>query len=218
MDVIIDNLPAYGSGFLVTLQLTLYSAALALLAGLLLAALRVSPLRPLRAFAATYVELLRNTPLTLVFFFMVFVAPYFGILAPLGFWTAVICLSAYTAAFVCEAVRSGINSVGIGQAEAARAIGLTFGQTLVEVVLPQAVRSVVPPLINVFIALAKNTSVSAGFGLIAVELMGAGRRLGVTNAASGLWVLVGVALFYLAITIPAGILAGRIERKVAFAR
>lgn len=216
MEVIGANLSTYWGGFLVTLQLTVYSGAIALAWGTILAALRVSPLRPLRLFATTYVELLRNTPLTIVFFFMVFVAPQFGILPPLGFWTAVICLSAYTSAFVSEAVRSGINSVGVGQAEAARAIGLTFGQSLGQVILPQAVRTVIPPLINVLIALAKNTSVAAGFAV--VELMGTGRRLGVTNAADGLWVLVGVALFYLLLTIPAGILAGVVERKVAFSR
>lgn len=216
MDVIVDNLPVYLQGFATTLRLTLYSGLIALLAGLLLAAFRVSPLRPLRASAAVYVEVLRNTPLTLVFFGLVFVAPRFGIITPLGFWTAVICLSAYTAAFVSEAIRSGINSVGVGQAEAARAIGLTFGLTLSQVVLPQAVRSVIPPLINVFIALAKNTSVAAGFAV--VELMATGRRLATANAADSLWVLVGVAAFYLLITIPLGLAAGVIERKVAFSR
>ena len=216
MGVIWDNFPAYVTGFGVTLQLTLCSAALALIIGLVLAALRVSPVGSLRVAAELWVEALRNTPLTLVFFFWVFVAPVFGVITPLGFWTAVLCLSAYTSAFVSEAIRSGINSVGIGQAEAARAIGLTFGQSLTNVILPQAVRSVIPPLINVFIALAKNTSVAAGFGV--VELMGTGRRLGTANAADGLWVLVGVALFYLAITIPAGLLAGALERRVAFSR
>ena len=209
MDVIWNNLPTYWDGFLVTLRLTVYSGLLSLVWGLVLAALRVSPVRPLRLASAAYVELLRNTPLTIVFFFMVFVAP-------LGFWTAVVCLTLYTSAFVCEAVRSGINSVGVGQAEAARAIGLTFGQTLGQVVLPQAVRSVIPPLINVLIALAKNTSVAAGFAV--VELVGTGRRLGVTNAADGTWVLIGVAAFYLLITVPAGLLAGVVERKVAFSR
>ena len=216
MGVIWDNFPAYVTGFGVTLQLTFCSAALALIIGLVLAALRVSPVGSLRVAAELWVEALRNTPLTLVFFFWVFVAPVFGVITPLGFWTAVLCLSAYTSAFVSEAIRSGINSVGIGQAEAARAIGLTFGQSLTNVILPQAVRSVIPPLINVFIALAKNTSVAAGFGV--VELMGTGRRLGTANAADGLWVLVGVALFYLAITIPAGLLAGALERRVAFSR
>lgn len=216
MDVIFENLPAYLTGFRTTLQLTVVSGAVALVWGLVLAALRVSPLAPLRAFATAYVELLRNTPLTLVFFFLVFVAPQFGVLAPLGFWTAVVALSAYTSAFVCEAVRSGINSVGLGQAEAARAIGLTFGQALSLVILPQAVRTVIPPLINVFIALAKNTSVASGFAT--VELIASGRRLAVSNPGDTIGILVGVALFYLVITIPSGIVAGVIERKVAFAR
>lgn len=216
MTVIWDNLPAYWAGFLETLQLTLYSGAVALAVGLVLAALRVSPIRPLRLFAATWVELLRNTPLTLVFFFMAYVAPQFGIISPLGFWTAVICLSAYTSAFVSEAIRSGINSVGVGQAEAARAIGLTFGQTLSTVVLPQAMRSVVPPLINVFVALAKNTSVAAGFAV--VELLGSGRRVALANPGDAFLALGGIAAFYLLITIPAGILAGVAERRVAFAR
>ena len=216
MNVLFDNLPAYASGFLMSVQLTLVAGVVALAWGLVLAALRVSPLAPLRGFATTYVELLRNTPLTLVFFFLVFVAPQFGLLPPLGFGTAVIALSAYTSAFVCEAVRSGINSVGMGQAEAARAIGLTFGQTLSLIILPQAVRTVIPPLISVFIALAKNTSVAAGFAT--VELTATGRRLTVTNPADTIWILVGVAAFYLAITIPAGIIAGLVERKVAFAR
>lgn len=216
MDVIVENLPAFLTGFRMTAQLTVVAGAVALVGGLVLAALRVSPLGPLRSLATAYVEVLRNTPLTLVFFFLVFVAPQFGVLAPLGLWTAVFALSAYTSAFVCEAVRSGINSVGLGQAEAARAIGLTFGQTLSLVILPQAVRTVIPPLISVFIALAKNTSVASGFAT--VELMASGRRLTVSNPADSIWILVGVALFYLVITIPSGIVAGIVERKVAFAR
>jgi len=216
VDLIADNLPAYLSGFRVTLQLTLLAGAFALVWGTVLAAMRVSPLSTLRGFAVTYVELLRNTPLTLVFFFLVFVAPQFGVLPPLGFWTAVIALSAYTSAFICEAIRSGINGVPVGQAEAARAIGLTFGQTLGLIVLPQAVRSVVPPLINVLIALTKNTSVAAGFAV--VELLASGRRIALANPSEATLALVGVGLFYLVITIPAGYLAGVLERKVAFAR
>jgi glutamate transport system permease protein len=213
--VIFDNASTYVDGFVVTLRLTAYAGALALVLGVIVAGLRVAPLRSLRLFAAAWVEVLRNTPLTLVFFFMVLVAPQFGILLPLGFWTAVLCLGLYTSAFVAEAVRSGINGVGVGQAEAARSIGLTFGQTLREVVLPQAVRSTIPPLINVLIALTKNTSVAAGFAT--VELIGVGRRLSTANAGDP-WVLVGVAAFYLVITIPAGLLASALERRVAFAR
>lgn len=216
MGIFVDNLPAYWSGFLVTLQLTLLAGLLSLALGLVLAAFRVAPLRPLRAASTLYVEVLRNTPLTLVFFGMILVAPQFGLVPPLGFWTAVLCLTLYTSAFVCEALRSGINSVGVGQAEAARAIGLTFGQSLRLVVLPQAVRTVVPPLINVIIALAKNTSVAAGFAV--VELVATGRRLGQSYPGEALATLGGVALLYLVITIPAGLLATRLERKVAFAR
>lgn len=178
--------------------------------------MRVAPLRPLRAVSMLYVELMRNTPLTLVFFGMVLVAPQFGIIPPLGFWTAVLCLTLYTSAFVSEALRSGINSVGVGQAEAARAIGLTFGQSLRLVILPQAVRTVIPPLINVIIALAKNTSVAAGFAV--VELVATGRRLGQAIPGEAVTILGGIALLYLVFTIPAGLLATRLEKKVAFAR
>lgn len=216
MDVIVENLPTFWAGFLVTGRLTLISGAVALVVGVVLAALRISPFGSARGAALVWVELLRNTPLTLVFFFMVLIAPRFGLITPLGFWTAVVCLSTYTSAFVCEAVRSGVNSVGVGQAEAARAIGLTFGQSLGQVILPQALRSAIPPLINVLIALAKNTSVAAGFGV--VELVGTGRRLALANPGGTVVTLLGVALFYLAITIPLGLLAGAVERKVAFAR
>ncbi len=216
MDLFFDNAPTLWSGFRVTLQLTAVSGLLALALGLALAALRVAPLRPLRAVSMLYVELMRNTPLTLVFFGMVLVAPQFGIIPPLGFWTAVLCLTLYTSAFVSEALRSGINSVGVGQAEAARAIGLTFGQSLRLVILPQAVRTVIPPLINVIIALAKNTSVAAGFAV--VELVATGRRLGQAIPGEAVTILGGIALLYLVFTIPAGLLATRLEKKVAFAR
>lgn len=216
MDVIADNIPAYWAGFATTARLTLVAGAASLVVGTVLAMLRVSPLRPLRWFAAAWVELLRNTPLTLVFFCVLIVIPQFGLVIASFQGAAVTCLTAYTSAFVCEAVRSGINAVGTGQAEAARAIGLTFGQSLVHVVVPQAVRSVIPPLINVIIALAKNTSVAAGFGV--VELMATGRRVALANPGEALWVLVGVGLFYLVFTVPAGALAGAVERRVAFAR
>jgi glutamate transport system permease protein len=128
----------------------------------------------------------------------------------------VLALTAYTSAFVCEAVRSGINSVSVGQAEAARAIGLGTVQTLRLVVLPQALRTVVPPLINVLIALTKNTSVAAGFAV--VELTSTSRALARDNPAEVTLMLVGIALCYLLITIPAGLAANAVERKVVFSR
>ena len=215
MEAIVDNLPLYTEGFWATLQLTLISAAVALALGTVLGAFRVSPVPTLRGIGTVYVEVLRNTPLTLVFFFFVFAAPQLGLKLPF-FSSALVALSLYTAAFVCEAVRSGVNSVGVGQAEASRAIGLTFGQTMGQIVLPQAFRTVVPPLINIFIALTKNTSIAAGF--FVTDLTAVGIRLANRNPADVIMVLTGVAVCYLLVTIPAGILASRLERRVAFAR
>jgi glutamate transport system permease protein len=216
VEAVFENLPEYFAGFRMTLYLTVVSGILALLFGTLLAAFRVSPLKSLRNVASVIVEAARNTPLTLVFVFFVFILPGMGIVLPLGTIPAILALTVYTSAFVCEAVRSGINSVGIGQAEAARAIGLGSVNTLRLVVLPQAMRSVVPPLINVFIALTKNTSVAAGFAV--VELTATGRALARDNPGDVLWMLLGVAFFYLLITVPAGALAGWVERRVVFSR
>lgn len=216
MESLVDALPRLLAGFRMTLFLTVVSGALSLLLGTVLAACRVSPLRSLRAVGTVFVEVARNTPLTLVFVFFVFVLPALGFILPLGTVPAIIALTVYTSAFVCEAVRSGINSVGIGQAEAARAIGLGAVGTLRLVVLPQALRSVVPPLINVLIALTKNTSVAAGFAV--VELTATGRALARDYPSDVLLMLLGVAAFYLLITIPAGTIAGRVERRVAFSR
>ena len=215
MDAVLDNLDTYREGFVTTLELSALSSVLALVLGTLLAAMRVSPVPTLRAAGATYVELVRNTPLTVVFFFVVFVLPQLDILLPY-FAFAVIALTVYHAAFFCEAVRSGINAVGVGQAEAARSIGLTFGQSLRLVVLPQAFRTVIPPLINVVIALIKNSSIAAAFGV--VELTATGTRLANANGDAVLAVLAGVAVCYLILTLPSGWLAGRVERRLAVAR
>jgi len=215
MDAILDNLDAYRQGFVTTLALTVVSTVLALAIGTLLAAMRVSPVPTLRAAGATYVEVVRNTPLTVVFFFAVFVLPQLDIRLPF-FQFAVIAVTVYHAAFFCEAVRSGVNSVGVGQAEAARSIGLTFTQSLRLVVLPQAFRTVIPPLINVVIALTKNTSIAAAFGV--VELTAVGIRLANANGDAVIAILVGVAVCYLALTLPSGWLAGQVERRVAIAR
>jgi glutamate transport system permease protein len=215
VDAVLDNLDAYRQGFVTTLELSVLASVLALLLGTVLAAMRVSPVPTLRAAGATYVELVRNTPLTLVFFFVVFVLPQVDIRLPF-FVFAVMALTIYHAAFFCEAVRSGINAVGVGQAEAARSIGLTFGQSLQLVVLPQAVRTVIPPLINVVIALIKNSSIAAAFAV--VELTATGTRLANANGDAVIPILAGVAVCYLVLTLPAGWLAGQLERRVAVLR
>lgn len=146
--------------------LFLISAVFALILGTIVAALRVSPVTPMRALGTFYVNVVRNTPLTLVFVFFVFGYPRLGFPNP-GFVTlAIVALSLYTATYVSEAIRAGINTVPMGQAEAARAIGLPFAKTMSLVILPQAFRAVMPPLMSVFIALLKNTTVAAGFSVL----------------------------------------------------
>jgi glutamate transport system permease protein len=165
------NRDLFLTGFSWILRLTLVSAAFALVWGLLLAAMRVSPIPVLRGFGTAWVNIFRNTPLTLIIFFAAF-----GLYSNLGvkfsddlainnFWLGVVGLSAYTAAFVCEGIRSGINTVPSGQAEAARAIGLTFSQTLRLVILPQATRAVIAPLGSILIALTKNATIVGTIGV-----------------------------------------------------
>lgn len=215
MDAVIESTPLYLEGFLATLQLLAISGIGAFIVGVLVAAMRISPIPTFRTFATVYTEILRNIPLLLVLFFCAFVLPILGV--DLDYFVlACIGLTAYTSPFVAEAVRSGFNGVPIGQAEAARSIGLNFGQTVSLVVLPQAVRMVVPPLINVFIALTKNTSVAGIF--FVVELFGASSRAARDHGDAVIPVLLYAALLYLAITIPLGLIAGAIEKKVAVLR
>ena len=135
----------FWEGFKTTLSLTLLSFAIAMVIGVVIASMRVSPIRPLRAAGLVYVETFRNIPLLLILLFIVFGLPKLDVTIDF-FPAAVVGCSLYTGAFVAEAVRSGINAVGLGQGEAARSIGLTFGQSMRYIVLPQALRNVVAPV------------------------------------------------------------------------
>ena len=166
MDDLLTQRDLVLEGLWLTIQIAVLSGVCSLVLGTVLAAMRVGPVSVLRGAAATYVTLVRNTPLLIIFVFVFIAAPNIGWFVDTPFLAkGVIAVSVYTAAFVCEAVRSGVNAVPLGQAEAARAIGLTFGQTMTSVVLPQAFRVVVPPLASVLIAMTKNTSIAAVFGL-----------------------------------------------------
>jgi glutamate transport system permease protein len=150
-----------------TLILFFGGAAIALVLGFIVGAMRVSPIPVARSVGAVYVNWIRNTPLTLVLFFFAFAVPLL-FPVPRGSYLllAVLGLGVYTATYVAETLRSGINTVPVGQAEAARALGMSFGQVMGLVVLPQAARSVIPPMMSVFIALLKNTTVAAGFSVV----------------------------------------------------
>ncbi len=216
MSVFVDNFDLYWAGFLKTLEICLYAAAGSIVLGTVLAGFRVSPVPPLRWFGTSWVNVFRNCPLTVVLFFVAFGLPEIGINGAY-LWFGVTGLILYTSAFVCEAIRSGINSVSAGQAEAARSIGMTFGQSLQIVVLPQALRSVVPPLGSVIIAMIKNSAIVGAFG-VGGDLFSAGVTLTSAQGYAALPVFTGVAIGYLAITIPAGLALGVIERRVAIAR
>lgn len=215
MDQYLSFLPVFWQGFQMTLLLLVVSGLLALVLGTLIAAMRISPIGSLRLFAAFWTEIARNTPLTLVFFFFAVVVPFLGLRIPFV-PLAIAALAYYTSPFVAEALRSGINGVPVGQAEAARSIGLDFRQTVSLVVLPQAFRMTIPPLINVFIALTKNTSVAGGFFVI--EIFAATRALANDNGNMVIPILVTAAALYLVITVPLGLFAGRLEKRLVVRR
>jgi glutamate transport system permease protein len=216
------NQEIYLTGFFWILRLTGVSAVFALVIGVLLAAMRVSPVPVLRWFGAAWVNLFRNTPLTLIIFFC-----YFGLFSTLGlsladdinlnnFWLGVIGLSVYTAAFVCEAVRSGINTVPAGQAEAARAIGLTFAQTLRLVILPQAGRAVIAPLGSILIALTKNATIVGTIGV--AEAANAMKALINDNGDAVIAIFIVFAGTFVALLVPTGYLFSWLGNRLAVKR
>ncbi|MDX2680749.1 amino acid ABC transporter permease [Streptomyces sp. NY05-11A] len=208
--------------FWMTVKLTALSAVGSLIWGTLLAAMRVSPVPLMRGFAAAYVNIVRNIPLTVIILFSSLgLADIFGMTLGAedfkvqGFRLAVLGLVAYTAAFVCEAIRSGINTVPLGQAEAARAIGLSFSQTLTLIVLPQAFRSVIGPLANVLIALTKNTTVAAAIGVAeAAYLM----KTMIENEAQTLLIGAVFAFGFVVLTLPTGLILGWLSKRLAVKR
>lgn len=215
MSTLIANAGVFWSGLVMTLALAVLSAALALPAGLVLAIMRSSPVPGFRWLSAIYVTATRNVPLAVVFFFSAFVLPQLGVRVSY-FSFAIIALVAYYSSFFCEAIRSGINAVFIGQAEAARSIGLSYRDCLRFVVLPQALRSSIPPVVNVTIALVKNTAVASAFGV--AESLSAMQRLANDESSAVIAILVATAAIYLCITVPLGLVATQIERRSAYSR
>ncbi|MFI7101440.1 amino acid ABC transporter permease [Streptomyces sp. NPDC050161] len=214
MNVLLDNLSLYGDGLLGTVELTVYASLLALALGFLMAAFRVAPVGSLRAFGTVWVTVLRNTPLTLLFFAVLLGLPRFGLVLPFKLF-AVLALGCYTSAFICEAVRSGINTVPVGQGEAARSLGMTFPQTLGDVVLPQAFRSVIPPIGSTLIALAKNSAIAGSFSV--VELLGTYKTLNELGY-SIIWTFIWIAVGYLIVTLSISALFNVLEKRWGVAR
>ncbi|WP_084958571.1 amino acid ABC transporter permease [Thermoactinospora rubra] len=214
MSALLDHLPELWQGLLVTLQLTVASFAGAAVAGTVITALRVSPVAVLRLLGTAYVETFQNLPLLVLLVLAFFGLPEIGIKAePLT--TAIVVIALYEAAYVAEALRSGVNAVARGQGEAARALGLTFGQSLRHVILPQALRTVVQPLGNIFIATTMNTALAGAVSV--VELTTAANRVNLVEAQP-IPIFVGAGLAYALIAACAGFVTGRLERRLVMVR
>lgn len=214
------------AAFWTTIQLTVFSAIGALVLGTMLAAMRLAPVPMLNWIGTSYVNIVRNTPLTLIILFSSFgLAQTLGItlasrqsptfIADSTFRLAVLGLTVYTAAFVCETVRSGVNTVPLGQVEAARSLGLTFGQNLRIVLLPQAFRAVFIPMGSVFIALTKNTTIVSAIGVAEAALL---MKEMIENTAAVLVVGSIFALGFVILTLPLGLLFGWLGKRMAVAR
>lgn len=208
--------------FWVNIQLTFWAAIFAMVIGTVLAVMRISPVPSLRWAGTTYVTLLRNTPLTVIIVFCVL-----GLWGQLGvtlssdfqrnfFWLSVLGLTVYHAAFVCEALRSGVNTVPVGQAEAARAIGLDFSASARLVILPQAFRGAVAPLGNVLIALTKNSTVAAA-GSVA-ETSGLMREMIETRPDVIIAIFLIFAIGFVLLVVPMGLATTSLSRRWAVAR
>ncbi|MGC5329401.1 amino acid ABC transporter permease [Micromonospora sp. DT62] len=235
MSVLIDKFDVFAGGFWLTLQICVLAAVGALILGAVLAVLRISPVPPLRALGTSYVNIFRNMPLTVVMFFAAFGLPALGSNADFlripgldavfsrldtdlpYFRFALVALVLYTAAFVCEALRSGVNAVPAGQAEAARSLGLTFGQNLRHVVLPQSWKASVVPLGSVIIAMIKNSALVGFFGVVG-DLSATADQLTGAEGYAFVPVAIGISIGYLIMTVPLGALLDRIEKRQAVAR
>ena len=234
MSVLIEKFDVFAGGFWLTLQFCVLAAFGALILGTVVAVLRISPVPPLRAVGTGYVTIFRNMPLTVVLFFSAFTLPVLGsnadflripgldlVFTRLGtdlpyFRFALIGVVLYTAAFVCEALRSGVNAVSPGQAEAARSLGLTFGQNLRYVVLPQSWKASIVPLGSVIIAMIKNSALIGFFGVVG-ELASTADQLTGAEGYAFVPIAIGISIGYLIMTIPLGTLLDRIERRQAVA-
>lgn len=216
-----DNFDKIIEGFWATVRLSVGAGVLSLIIGTILVSFRVSPVPVLRSVGTVYVNVLRNTPLTLVLLMCAL-----GLNDTLAlqfsddpgttyYWWAVIGLSAYTGAFVCEALRSGINTVPLGQAEAARSLGLTFSQNLRLILLPQAFRAVIMPLGSVLIALTKNTTIAAAIGVAEAALL---MKEMIENTAAILTVGSIFALGFVVLTLPTGLFFSWLGKRLAVAR
>lgn len=221
-----DIKPELWPAFWMTIKLTAWSAVGSLILGTILTAMRVSPVGILRTIATLYINITRNTPLTLIVLFAS-LGLYVNLdiaLAQEGpsfttennFRLAVLAFVIYTSSFVAESLRAGINTVPFGQAEAARSLGLSFAQNFRHIILPQAFRGAIVPLGNTLIALTKNTTIASVIGVAEASLL---MKTSVENHADQVFVIFGIiALGFMVITLPMGLIFGAAGKRLAVKR
>lgn len=218
-----DIEPKFVMAFWITIKLTFFSALFSMILGTILTAMRVSPVAFLRGISTWYINIVRNTPLTLIILFCsVGLYQNLGLaLAPENdnfiknnnFWLAVLGFTLYTSTFVAESLRSGINTVHFGQAEAARSLGLSFGQIFSSIIFPQALRAAIVPLGNTLIALTKNTTIASVIGVAEASLL---MKSTIENHADQLFTVFGIfALGFIVLTLPMGLLVGQASTRLA---
>jgi aspartate/glutamate/glutamine transport system permease protein len=210
-NVLVDNAGMLWGGLLMTLEISVLAFLLAMGLGITIAVFRVAPLGPLRALGTAYVEFFRNIPLLVQIFFVFFGLPSVGLQVP-AFWCGVLALGMYTAAFVAEAIRSGIAAVPTGQLEAALATGMRYVQAMRLIVLPQALRLTIPPLGNTTLNMIKNSSLVSAISI--ADILGTANLIG-ARTFSYTPVFVGAAVLYLVITVPVALGVNLLERRFA---
>lgn len=204
--ILTENLDMYLVGFKNTIISSLIALVASLILGVLVAIMRIAPIKPLNWLGAAYVEFIRNIPLLIITFF------FFLGLKLSGLYAGTLALTIYTSSFIAEAIRAGILSVSKGQMEAARSSGLTYGQAMRYIILPQAVKIVIPPLGNQFINLVKNSSILAV--VAGLDLMYHGDLIS-SRTFVVFDVYIFVAAFYLILTIPLSLGVGYLEKRLA---
>ena len=215
-EVLANNLPEFSSAFFVTIRLVAQSFVLAAVVGVVIAGFRVAPSKWLQRLGGIYVEIFRNTPLLVLC--IIFFAGLRRAGLPIDGWTAgTAALGLYTAAYVAEAIRSGVFAVGKGQIDASLSLGFTYRETLSKIVLPQAVRTVIPPIGNLLIAMIKNSAIVGGSLIALPDLLKTARVIQNRNALTNetfFWGAVG----YLLLTVTATVVVRKLETRLAIKR
>ncbi|PGM56994.1 amino acid ABC transporter permease [Bacillus sp. AFS053548] len=204
--ILTDHMEYFLEGLRVTVLTSLIALLCSFILGTIIAVMRIAPIKPLNWLGSVYVEFIRNIPVLVVVFFTYLAGSFSGMVA------GTIGLTIYTAAFIAEAIRAGILSVPKGQMEAARSTGLSYGQAMRLIILPQAIKIVIPPLGNQFLNLVKNSSLLAV--VAGGDLMYQGDLISaMTYVTFDTYIF--VALFYLVLTIPLSIGVTYLEKRLA---